>query len=154
MEQNGTQVERRAAEAAGRDAAAERRRVAGLLREQAEAVTRSGVQNLGYWLRPPDIGPDQLSEWLGGGFGQLAANLALALELDQPGLLTDEIAWLAQMLHHRGYDAATLVRQTLDTFEASLAAVCPPEVPAAAAPLLAAARTRLAETVAALPPRA
>ena len=150
MEQNGTEVERWATEAARRDAAEERQRVAALVRHHAEAVTRSGVQNLGYWLRPPDIGPDQLSEWLGAGFRQLAANLALALEMDQPGLLTDEIAWLVQMLHNRGYDAETLVRQTLDTFEASLAAVCPPEVPTTAAPLLAAARQRLTETVATL----
>src|SRR4051794_8718076 len=81
MEQNGTQVERPVAADA-----AERRRVAGVLRQQAADVTRSGLHNLGYWLRPPDIGPDQLSEWMGNVFGMLADNLALAIEMDEPGL--------------------------------------------------------------------
>jgi hypothetical protein len=134
----------------GKQSADDRQRVAEMVRHHADAITRSGLQGLGYWLRMPDIGPDRLSEWVGDGFRRLAADLAFAIEMDQPGLLTDNVRWLVQMMQARGYDAEQIAQMTLETFEASLAAVCPAEVLVWAAPLLAEARLAVAQTAAEL----
>jgi glutamate/tyrosine decarboxylase-like PLP-dependent enzyme len=127
-----------------------RRRIAELVRRFADDVTRSGVQAVGYWVAPADMGPDQLSEVVGSGFRRLAEDLAFALEMSDDALLVDEVVWLTRLLHVRGYDAEKWVLMTLETFEASLAAVCPPEVLTLAGPILAAGRQAVPDTLAAL----
>jgi hypothetical protein len=127
-----------------------RRRIADLVRGCAGDVTRSGVQAVGYWVAPADMGPDQLSEVVGSGFRRLAEDLAFAIEMDDAALLADEVVWLTRLLHARGYDAEKWVLLTLETFEASLAAVCPPEVQPPAQLILAAGRQAVAQTLAAL----
>ncbi len=130
-----------------------RRRVADLIRRFATDVTRSGVQAVGYWVAPADMGPDQLSEVLGAGFRRLAEDLAFAIEMDDAALLVDEVVWLTRLLQAQGYDAGKWVRMTLETFEASLAAVCPPEVLTLAGPILATSRQSIDPTLAALHPQ-
>jgi hypothetical protein len=132
--------------------AATRRRVAELIRRFADDVTRSGVQAVGYWVAPADMGPDQLSEVVGSGFHRLAEDLAFAIEMGDDALLVDEVVWLTRLLHVRGYDAEKWVLMTLETFEASLAAVCPSEVLTFARPILTAGRQAVPQTLAALPP--
>jgi hypothetical protein len=132
-----------------------RRRVADMVRGFADDVTRSGVRAVGYWVAPTDMGPDQLSEVVGSGFRRLAEDLAFAIEMDDDALLVDEVIWLTHLLYVRHYDAEKWVLLTLETFEASLAAVCPAEVLTVARPILAAARQAVPPTLAALrpPPR-
>lgn len=120
--------------------ALERRRVADLVRGFADEVTRSGARAVGYWVAAVDMGPDQLSEVVGSGFRRLAEDLAFAIEMDDEELLVDEVVWLTHLLHVRQYDAEKLVLMTLETFEASLAAVCPAEVLGLARPILTAGR--------------
>ena len=96
------------------------------------------------------MGPDQLSEVVGSGFRRLAEDLAFAIEMGDDALLVDEVIRLTRLLHVRGYDAEKWVRMTLETFEASLAAVCPPEVLTLARPILAAGRQAVSPTLAAL----
>ncbi len=128
-----------------------RRRVADLIRRFASDVTRSGVQAVGYWVAPADMGPDQLSEVLGAGFRRLAEDLAFAIEMNDAALLVDEVIWLTRLLQAQGYDARKWVLMTLETFEASLAAVCPPEVLALAGPILVASRQCIGPTLDAPP---
>lgn len=143
-------VEEPARQAASAVDGVSRRRIAAVVRGQAEALTRSGTGAVGYWVAPADMGPDQLSEIVGSGLRRLAADLAFAIEMDDAALFVDEIVWLTRLLHVRGYDAEKWVLLTLDTFEASLAAVCPPEVLPAASPILAAARQAVPQTLDAL----
>jgi hypothetical protein len=130
-----------------------RRHVADLIRRFATDVTRSGVQAVGYWVAPADMGPDKLSEVLGAGFRRLAEDLAFAIEMDDAALLVDEVIWLTQLLHAQGYDASKWVLMTLETLEASLAAVCPPEVLTLAGPILTTSRQSIGPTLAALHPQ-
>src|SRR5689334_19558479 len=83
---------------------AERTRAAEQVRQCADALTRPDVQALAYWMRPEDVGLDQLSEFVGAGFRRLAHDLALAIETDMPDLVGDEVAWLVRILDARGYD--------------------------------------------------
>jgi hypothetical protein len=126
-----------------------RREIADRVRACADDVTRSGVQAVGYWVAPVDMGPDQLSEVVSSGFRRLAEDLAFAIEMDDVALLVDEVVWLTRLLHGRGYDAEKWVLLTMETFEASLVAVCAPEVLPLAQPILAAGRQAVAQTLAA-----
>ena len=131
------------------EGAVSRREIAARVRACADDVTRSGTQAVGYWVAPVDMGPDQLSEVVSSGFRRLAEDLAFAIEMDDAALLVDEVVWLTRLLQVRGYDAEKWVLMTLETFEASLAAVCAPEVLTLAQPILAAGRQAVAQTLAA-----
>jgi hypothetical protein len=152
MEQNGSNAQVRGTGQPAADVVdvVARRRVADLIRRFATDVTRSGVQAVGYWVAPADMGPDQLSEVLGSGFRRLAEDMAFAIEMDDDALFIEEVIWLTHLLHAQGYEAGKWVRMTLETFEASLAAVCPPEVLTLAGPILATSRQAIDPTLAAL----
>jgi hypothetical protein len=130
---------------------AERARLAEEVRRHAEDLARPDVQALAYWMRPEDVGMDQLSEFVGAGFRRLAHDLAFAMEMDTPDLFSDEIVWLVGILDVRGYDPRQVVT-ALQIFEMALAAVCPSEVLALARPIMSAGHQIAAQTVAELHP--
>jgi hypothetical protein len=84
-----------------------------LSRNRAEFGTVWADRLAGYW-RPADQGPEAVSgimEWTCTG---LAATLGLAIEMDNPRLIMDELDWMTDLLLARGYDPAAILRTLLD----------------------------------------
>ena len=127
---------------------AQMRSEAAAIRRHAGAVARAATKALGGELRPGTMSPEQFADLLTAGFRDLAETLALALEVDMPELMSDDLSWLARLLAPRGYDGPAVALRVYDAFAGAVSAVCPAAAAAAARPVLDAGRQALCDLLA------